>query len=300
MKICFITVNYNGDDDTLKLIDQLVKCQTPRGTVTTIYVVDNDKSEKLKQEINKYKSVKYISSPGNIGYAAGNNIGLRQAISDKQDIITLINNDTLIPKNLIDFINKSPILNKQVGVVGGLIYFAKGYEYEKGYRKSELGKVIWYGGGKIDWDNVYVGHDLVNKVDTGDLVEKETPFVTGCLFITKPEVLKKAGLFEESYCLYLEDADLCERIKKVGFKLLFDPKIKIWHKVAQGSGIGSSLNDYFLTRNRLLFGFTYAKPRTKIALLREAIKKLFIGTKSQKVAIKDFFTNNYGWGSWKK
>jgi len=52
--------------------------------------------------------------------------------------------------------------------------------------------------------------------------------------------------------LYLEDADFNLRVKCAGYKIIFDPRIKIWHKVAQSSGIGSPLNDYFLTRNRLL------------------------------------------------
>ena len=90
------------------------------------------------------------------------------------------------------------------------------------------------------------------------------------------------------------------RIKKAGYRLVFDPKIKLWHKVAQSSAIGSPLNDYFLTRNRLLFGFTYAKLRTKIALIRESLRKVFTGTPAQKIAIKDFYLKNFGWGSFKK
>ena len=108
------------------------------------------------------------------------------------------------------------------------------------------------------------------------------------------------GQFDERYCLYFEDSDLCKRVSLAGYKLVIDPNIKLWHKVAQSSGIGSPLNDYFLTRNRLLFGTSYASARTKFALYREAVKKLFIGTPAQKIAIKDFFTGNLGWGSWNK
>lgn len=300
MKIALLTVNYHSDEDTLNLVSQLAECSISKDVILNIFVVDNDKSQKLRDALKKYKTVTYLKSPGNIGFAAGNNIGLKKIMEQKFDVIVMLNNDTLVPKDFIQNVYNSNIADAAVGALGGLIYFAKGYEYEKGYSQSEKGKVIWYGGGKIDWDNVYVGHDKVNNVDDGSLKEVQTPFITGCLLITKPEVLNKVGLFDERYCLYLEDADLCERIKKAGYKLLFDPKIKLWHKVAQGSGIGSSLNDYFLTRNRLLFGFTYTRLRTKFALLRESIKKLFIGSSAQKIAIRDFIFNNYGWGSWKK
>lgn len=300
MKIAVLTVNYHSEEDTLNLIKQLMDCDTPKGVSLVTFVVDNDNSENLSKTLKKYKAVKYLKSPGNIGFAAGNNIGLKKIINEDFDVVVMINNDTLVPKNFLSSISRSKITDPSIGAIGGLIYFAKGFEYEKGYTQSEKGKVIWYGGGKIDWDNVYVGHDNVNKVDDGSLKEQETPFITGCLLITKPDILKKVGLFDERYCLYLEDADLCERIKNAGYKLIFDPKIKISHKVAQGSGIGSSLNDYFLTRNRLLFGFTYTNFRTKFALLRESFKKMFTGTKAQKLAIKDFIFKNYSWGSWKK
>lgn len=299
MKISFIVLNYKSEDDIIGLVSQINGCNSVPGVDVEIIIVDNDYSPKLESNFKDSTEVIYIKSPGNSGFAAGNNLGIKYAIDNKTDIVVAINNDIIVPKDLISKIISSDIKNKNIGVVGGLIYFAKGFEYEKGYKKNDLGKVIWYGGGKIDWNNVYVGHNHVNEVDTGTLRKQTTPFVTGCLFITKSEVLQKSGLFDEKYCMYLEDADLCERIKKKGYQLIFDPNIKIWHKVAQGSSIGSSLNDYFLTRNRLIFGLKYASLRARFALIRESIRKLLSGTTSQKKAVKDFYFKNYGWGSWK-
>jgi GT2 family glycosyltransferase len=301
MKIGFITINFHSDQDTLDVVRQLGKNTLPLGVFSTVYVVDNDNSAELKKKLSKYPQAVYVDSPGNVGFAAGNNLGFRKALQDGTDIIVLINNDTVVPEDLILKILASPIADKTTGVVGGLIYFAKGFEFEDKYKKDELGKVIWYAGGEYDWDNVYAKHIGVNEVDTGQYDGvRETDFITGCLFITKAEVLKQVGLFDERYCLYFEDSDLGMRIKKAGYKLILDSNIKLWHKVAQSSGIGSPLNDYFITRNRLLFGMDYAKPRTKFALLREAIKKLFIGTKAQKQAVRDFFMRKLGGGSWIK
>ena len=97
----------------------------------------------------------------------------------------------------------------------------------------------------------------------------------------------------------MEDSDLSERIKKAGFKVMYSPRGRLWHKVSQGSGIGSELNDYFITRNRMLFGMTYAKLRTKFALFRESIKLLLIGRKWQKIGIRDYYLGKFGKGSWK-
>ena len=300
MKIGIVTVNYHSDSDTLNIVGDLSGCTVPQGIEFKIYVVDNSRSEDLKKQLLKFPQVVYLSSPGNVGFAAGNNIGFQKCIDDEIDIIGTVNNDTIVEKDFILSILSSPITDDRVGVVGGLIYFAKGFEYGEGYTKEDLGKVIWYAGGIHDWANTYSSHVGVDEVDRGQYSKiKETDFITGCLFITKLEVLKKVGLFNEKYCLYYEDSDLGMRIKKAGYKLIIDPSIKMWHKVAQSSGIGSPLNDYFLTRNRLLFGFTYASLRTKFALFRESFRMLFTGTKTQKQAIKDFYTGNFGWGSFK-
>jgi GT2 family glycosyltransferase len=301
MKLGFITINFHSHQDTLSLVKQLEENSLPLGVTSTVYVVDNDSSKELKAKLNKYPQAVYIESDGNIGFAAGNNLGIKKALKDETDIIVLINNDTLVPEDLTLKILASPIVEKITGAVGGLIYFAKGFEFEKKYHKDELGKVIWYAGGEYDWDNVYAKHLGVNETDTGQYDgQRETDFITGCLFITKAEVVKRVGLFDERYCLYFEDSDLGMRIKKAGYKLIFDSNIKISHKVAQSSGIGSPLNDYFLTRNRLLFGMDYAGKRTRFALLREAVKKRIFGTKAQKMAVSDYFMRKLGWGSWKK
>lgn len=299
MKISFIVLNYKSVEDTVSLISQIRQCAPVTGCKVEIIIVDNDYSSLLETKYKKSPDAIYLKSSSNLGFAAGNNIGINYALDNKADIVVMINNDTEVPKDFIRRLSSSEITNKSVGAIGGLIYFAKGFEYESGYREQDLGKVVWYGGGKIDWNNVYVGHNHVNEIDNGQFKPVQTPFITGCLLIVRSEVLRQVGNFDERYCMYLEDADLCERIKKKGFKLFFDPRIKLWHKVAQGSGIGSSLNDYFLTRNRLLFGFTYTNTRTKFALVRESLKKIISGTKAQKQAIKDFYFKNYGWGSWK-
>lgn len=301
MKIGFITVGFHSDEDTVEVVTELEANTLPSGVEIVIYCVDNSQSESLRKSLTKFKRAIYLESPSNLGFAAGNNLGMKRALSDGMDILCLINNDTVVPTDLVKNILASPISDEKVGVVGGLIYFAKGFEFRDNYKSSELGKVIWYAGGKHDWNNVYASHVGVDEVDRGQYDSvRNTDFITGCLFIVRSSVLSEVGLFDERYCLYFEDSDLCLRIKKVGYRLVVDPQIKIGHKVAQSSGIGSPLNDYFLTRNRFLFGMTYASSRTKFALLREAFKKLFIGTPAQKIATRDFLLGNYGWGSWKK
>lgn len=300
--IAIIIVHFKNVKDTLETLDSLYKATLPQGVKMTPYVVNNDQSEEIKIKIPKQfpKAVNIFSST-NLGFSGGNNLGLKTALKGKHDTFVLLNNDVFVKKDFIKKIASSSITKADVGIVGGLIYFAPGFEFKDKYTKKEKGKVIWYAGGTIDWSNVFAGHIDVDKVDTG-LYKKPTPtdFITGCLLITKREILEELGLLDDKFCLYLEDVDFNIRVQQAGYKTIFDPEIQIWHKVAQSSGIGSPLNDYFLTRNRLLLGFKYTPFRTKFALVREAIKKLFTGTRAQRIAIKDFFTGNLGKGSWLK
>lgn len=299
MRLAFVTLHYKNLEDTLGLLASLAKVEVPKGTAISIYVVDNEGSAPLSGMIKKFPGVKLIVSGTNLGFAGGNNLGFTKAIEDSNEIIAAINNDTYVERDFVKQILASPITQKEVGTVGGLIYFAPGYEFKKGYKKSELGKVVWYAGGKFDWDNVLGSNDHVDEVDFGQFrAVTDTDFITGALLITRADVLKKAGIFDDKYFMYLEDVDLCHRIRLAGYRIVFDPLIKMWHKVARSSAIGSTLNDYFITRNRLYFGFKYARPRAKFALLREAIKFLFVGRNAQKRAVIDFFTLKLGQGSY--
>jgi hypothetical protein len=300
MRIALATLHYKNLDDTLALLTSLSKATIPEKHEVKIYVVDNENSKDLKAELDKnFPGVNLLVSPSNLGFAAGNNLGLKRAINDGAEILIAINNDTIVGKNFFKEILESPIKEESVGAVGGLIYFAPGFEFAKNYTQSDLGRVVWYAGGNFDWNNILGSNAHVDEVDHGQFKKQEdTDFVTGALLITKAKVLKKVGLFDEKYFMYLEDVDLSHRMKLAGYRLIFDPKIKMWHEVGQSSGIGSPLNDYFITRNRLYFGFKFAKYKTKFALFREALRKIFSGTPAQKKAIKDFFMGKLGKGSY--
>jgi len=301
-KIALVTLHYKNLSDTIGLLQSLAKAKSPKDSQLQVFVVDNEGSAELNLVAEKdFPNVSIIKSGANLGFSGGNNLGFKSALASGADIVVAINNDTLVKEDFFEKVLASPINQKEVGAVGGLIYFAPGFEFKGSYKKADLGKVVWYAGGKFDWDNVLGSNDHVDEVDHGQFKKpSETAFITGALFIIRAEVLKQVGLFDDNYFMYLEDVDLCLRIKKAGYKLIFDPSIKIWHKVAQSSGIGSTLNDYFITRNRLLFGFKYSRLRTKFALVREALRKLVSGTPAQRRAILDFFSGRLGKGSFIK
>ena len=141
----------------------------------------------------------------------------------------------------------------------------------------------------------------IDNIDKGqyDKIKYNLDFISGCCILIKSEVFKKIGLLDEKYFMYLEDADFCTRAKLSGYKNAYVPTSIIWHINAGSSSSGSELHNYFITRNRLLFGYKYATFRTKFALFRESIRILFFSVSAwQKRGVLDYYLKNLGKGSW--
>lgn len=297
-KVSIVILNYNGRQILKQTLDSLIKNISP---AVEIIVVDNNSSDGSVEYLKSLKRIKTIFSKENLGFTGGNNLGIDYALKGGADYLLLLNNDVLIKDNFIKPMVDFMAQNKKVGILGPKIYFASGFEFHQDrYSEKEKGKVIWYAGGKIDWANILASHRGVDEVDSGQYdQEGETDFVSGCCFLVRKEVFKEIGLLDNKYFLYYEDADFCLRAKKKGWQVFYFPKAKIWHLNAGSSGCGGELQDYFTTRNRLLFGFRWASLRSKIAILREGCRTFFGGRKWQKRGVLDFYLARFGKGSWK-
>lgn len=299
-KVAVVTVNFDTAEDTINFLKSLKNVKTPDFSLETI-IVDNGSKDVFKIPENlKADNITLIRSENNRGFSGGNNIGLKVALKRNADYVLIVNNDTEMDKDLI--VNLLSVLESkpEIGVTTPKIYFAKGHEFHKDtYKPEDLGKVFWFAGGYTDWDNVTSIHRGVDEVDHGqyDVTEK-TEFATGCCMLFKREVLEKIGLFDDRYFLYYEDADLNERIKHAGYKIYYVPTALLIHvNAASSGGAGNVLQDYFITRNKMLFGMTYAPMRTKIALIRESFRLLKNGRPFQKLAIKDYYLKRFNKGT---
>jgi len=302
MKKVFITlISFNNNKVTLECLESLEKVRKNNFELN-IVVIDNASKEKFKT-LKKYLNftLKIIRSEENLGFSGGQNLGIKYSLERGADYVVILNNDTEVDENLVSNLIKS--FRDNIGIVSPKIYFAKGYEFHKDrYKENEKGKVIWYAGGIIDWENVIGIHKGVDEVDKGQFNSSmETEYATGCCMMVKAQVFEKIGFLDDKYFLYYEDADFCIRARNNNFKVIFEPSGLLWHKNASSAGgSGSSLQDYYITRNRLIFGFRYAKTRAKIALFKESLKILLSGRKWQKTAVKDFYLNIYEKGSFVK
>ena len=236
-ELSIITVNYNGFKDTCELIDSI-----PFNDDMEVIVVDNasqfDEASEIQQ---KYPQVKVIRSAKNLGFAGGNNLGIKAA---QGKYIYIVNNDTIFSPQPSDFrhlINRLES-SANIGVVCPKIRFTWG------------NNPIQYAGftplSRITIRNLSIGF---NQDDHGQYnTPHSTPYAHGAAMMLKREVIDKVGVMPECYFLYYEEIDWSMMITRAGYDIWYEPACTIYHKESQTTGQNSPLRTYYITRNRLL------------------------------------------------
>lgn len=288
MTVAIIILNYNGQKVLPECLESVRRI---KGDCHTI-VVDNASTDNSPAWVEtKFSEVTLIRNQENLGFAAGNNVGIRWALQKDFEAVMLLNNDTKVHPDLI-----KNLLAADTPLASPKIYFYPGFEFHYDrYKDRDRGRVLWYAGGAIDWNNVWGIHRGVDEVDRGQY-DKTTDleFATGCCLLIRRQVFDTIGWLDPRYFLYFEDLDFCVRARRAGLAIRYVPRAILWHKNAQSSASGGSLHQYYFTRNRLLFGLRYAPWRTKAALMRQSVKQLVSGSVAKKQGVKDFYLRKFG------
>ena len=177
-----------------------------------------------------------IQTGENLGFAGGNNVGIRYTIKkDEYDYILLLNSDTAIKPNFLNELVE--YYDDSTGICAPIIF--------KYYEPKEM----WSSGGKL---NIFTGtySNIAIKVKEK---QRETNFITGCCWLIKQEIFKKIGLLDDAFFLYSEDVDFCYRLKQAGYKLKIIPSSSIFHKISKTTGVDSPLMFYYFHRSKLMF-----------------------------------------------
>lgn len=226
-----IIINYNGINDTLECVESLRKSTVSADIIIVDNASDNDEGKRLN-EFCQDDTV--LISSDNLGFAGGNNLGIRRAMDMNYEYIILLNNDTVIDPEMIGRLLKEA--SDTTIAVPAMYYF--GHPDEP-----------WYYGGEI---NRWTGNAINYEKKGSDTGNKEVSFATGCCMAIHRAIFEKVGMLDDSFFMYFEDAEFCIRCQKNGIKILFVPEAKLWHKVGRSSGgNGSALSIYYVTRNRL-------------------------------------------------
>jgi GT2 family glycosyltransferase len=237
--ISFITLCYNGLEDTCQLIDSLQT--TVRSVSYEVVVVDNASRENEAEKLTRrYPTLTVVRSKVNGGFAAGNNIGLRLA---RGRLLFFINNDTFVEEDHFDHLVRLLDGSPHIGGLSPKIRFAA------------PPRNIQYAGftplTPITLRNEALGY---GHADDGSYDHPHpTPYLHGAAMLLKREAIERVGLMPEAYFLYYEELDWSTRLTRAGYELWYDPTCTIYHEESRSVGTRSALSAYYHTRGRLLY-----------------------------------------------
>ncbi|MEO5616585.1 MAG: glycosyltransferase family 2 protein [Candidatus Eisenbacteria bacterium] len=236
-----IVLNWNGLADTRALLPTLARCRMPEGWRLRVMVVDNGSTDGSADALStEFPGVQVLALGENRRFAGGNNEGLRRALAAGDDAVMLLNNDTECDPGLFEHLLLALDRDPKAGAAAPLIYFGPPSDR------------IWYAGAHCVPALGFTAHRGLRQQDRGQFRETEpTGYLTVCCVLARREVWTQVGLLDERYFIYAEDADWSLRARAAGFRLLFVPGAKLWHKVSASSGAASPWKIYQRLRANL-------------------------------------------------
>ena len=224
--LAVIVLSWNGVALTRDTLHSLAACRIPEGWRLHTWVVDNASSDGSPQMVrDEFPGVTLLALAENRRFAGGNNVGLERALADGADAVMLLNNDVVADPGLLDKLLAALAEDPAAGAVAPLIYYAPPTDR------------IWYAGGRCRPWLAHSSHRAIRERDHGQFRSLEpTGYLTGCCLMATAEAWRKVGLLDERYFIYAEDADWCLRARAAGYKLLFVPTARLWHRVSASSG----------------------------------------------------------------
>lgn len=207
------------EDFTIDCIDSLQRAGYP---ALEIILVDNgspvETGERLARRLRDVRSIRLGS---NMGFTGGNNRGIAQALESGCDYVWVLNNDTEVEADCLSRLIRLAEQEENVGCVGGKIL-----HFDRPDR-------VWFGGGTLSRLRAIGKHRGAGAMD--DISEdspEEVTFLTGCSMLLPADVLRTVGCFEEDFFIYLEDVEMSMRLRAAGYRLLYDPRARLYHKVS--------------------------------------------------------------------
>jgi GT2 family glycosyltransferase len=232
VRLVAVTINWNGGEDTLRALDSLARIET--------IVVDNGSTDGSAAELEK-RDVELIRTGANLGFAGGNNVGIRAALERGADWVLLVNNDAVVGEGLADALERAAAARPDAGVLACKIYLHD--------------DVLQYAGASFNPLLGYSGRlDGYGQRDDGRWQElRDVGRADGAAMAVSRAAIERAGLLDEDLFAYVEDVDWSLRIRAAGFAVVFVPDAKVWHLgSASTGGAASTANLYYATRNTLV------------------------------------------------
>jgi len=216
-KVSIIILNWNGLEDTVECLESLKKITYPNYEVI---IVDNgstgDDVRILREQYGDY--VHIIANDRNYGFAGGCNIGIRYALDKGTDYALLLNNDVIVDREFLSKLVEAAERDHTIGIVGSKVYY---YHHPNRIQFAGV-EMIWLLGHLEEYGEA----EDVGQFD--DIAERD--FVYATSFLIKKAVIDKISLMDTYFFFYFEELEYCTRAKRAGFKVIYVPQSRVWHK----------------------------------------------------------------------
>lgn len=293
-KVAIILLNWNQEADTSECLKSLAKIDHGNYEIVLVDNASRDGSaDKIK---NKFPNITLIKNPENLGFAEGNNVGLRYFAGKEIDYFLLLNNDTIVKNDFLSKLVEAGENDPSAGVLGPKIYF------------FDHPDEIWFAGGYFNRITGKTYHRGLGEKDTGQYDSPvRADFVSGCAMLVRKNVMDQLKGLDPDYFFSHEDVDLCLRAGRLGAKIVYVPGSVVWHKFARAAGGRfSPLYVYYRVRNGLLLLKKNRFPWHKLIynLIVNPVKMLcfaiitgnFKGAFAVIRGVRDFTAGRYGRG----
>jgi hypothetical protein len=234
-----IVLSWNGREDTLRCLESLSRIERPD---LEIVCVDNGSTDGSAEAVReRFPEVTLIEAGENLGFAGGNDLGLRHALERDAQWVVLVNNDATVAPDVIEGFEQAIARRPDAGVLAGKVYFA------------DRPDTIWFAGQRVSTLTGYSGrprgYGRADGPRYGGIVD--TGRAVGALMAISRDVLQTVGLFDEDLFAYVEDVDLALRAREAGFGIVVAPDARAWHAVSASTGgeAASTHTLYYGVRN---------------------------------------------------
>lgn len=242
--VAIIVVHFGEKSETLRCLQSLEKI---RYTDFSVFLIDNGTGKITAEDVKRFSlPITCIVSHKNLGYAGGNNLGIKRALAQNYQYILLLNNDTQVSPGIIEVLLRQQ-QKENAGITGCIITYAHNRER------------IWFGGGELNTFFCLTRHTQMDqKLPTQNTGSRRTDFITGACMLVNREVFEAAGLLPEKYFLYWEDVDFCVKARQHGFSCVITNEALVQHSVSsstgrKGSNMLTPLRAYYYARNPFIF-----------------------------------------------
>jgi GT2 family glycosyltransferase len=244
-----LILNWNGREITIDCVKSVLKSNYPNFKIVVIDNGSTDKSVLALREIFG-ESVEIIENQQNLGYAMGFNVGLKYGFVDNAaDYCLIMNNDTIIDTSAISELVKIASTDAKIGFATGKVYY---------YDNPNILQTVGKKDDTIRWNGGHIGNREVDNGQYDEICERY--FADDIYTLVSGRLYRATGGYDPTFFLQSEDYDWQARAKRFGYKIMYTPYARLWHKDSMTIGRTSALKAYYDARNPMLVILIHKSP----------------------------------------